>query len=122
MVSYVQIEPPPVYPRGCSRTGSSILLERGNMGQISVRPIHIGAYLSGLLKQRGSTADQLAEATGLSSALIAELIVGQQILTADVALVLGEFFEVSPLILLEVQSSYCIAARAGKEVKTKVPA
>jgi plasmid maintenance system antidote protein VapI len=97
-------------------------LERDSMGQISVRPIHIGVYLSGLLKQRGSTADQLAEATGLSLGLIAELIAGQQILTADVALVLGEFFEVSPLTLLEVQSSYCIAVRAGKEVKTKVPA
>ncbi len=90
------------------------------MGKISVRPIHIGAYLLELLEQRDSTADQLAEATGLSSELIADLIVSEQILTADVALVLGEFFEVSPLTLLEVQSSYCIAARADKEVKTKM--
>jgi plasmid maintenance system antidote protein VapI len=89
------------------------------MGQISVRPIHIGAYLLGLLKQRGSTADQLAEATGLSSELIAELIVGQQILTADVALVLGEVFEVSPLTLLEVQSNYCMCWENGYSAKVE---
>jgi plasmid maintenance system antidote protein VapI len=100
--------------------GPSILLKRDSMGRILVTPIHIGAYVSGLLTQRGSTAEQLAEATGLSSDLIAELIVGQQILTADVALALSEFFEVSPLILLEVQSSYCIAVRAGREVKKTV--
>lgn len=89
------------------------------MGQISVRPIHIGAYMSGLLRQRGGTDDQMARATGLSPDVIAELIAGQQILTADVALVLGEFLEVSPLTLLEVQSSYCMGWENGYSAKVE---
>ncbi len=63
-------------------------LERGGMGQISVKPV--GAYVSGLLKQRGDTADDLVKVTSLSPDLIDALIAGQQILTADVALVLGD--------------------------------
>lgn len=61
----------------------------------------------------------MARATGLSSDLIAELIAGQQILTADVALVLGEFLEVSPLTLLEVQSSYCMCWENGYSAKVE---
>lgn len=87
------------------------------MGQISISAIHVGAYVSRLLRKWGSTAEQLAEATDLPPSLITELIAGQQILTADVALSLGAFFEVSPLLLLEVQASYCIPARAAGEAR-----
>jgi addiction module HigA family antidote len=89
------------------------------MGQISVRPIHIGAYVSGLIRQQGSTAEQLAKATGLSSDLIADLIVGQQILTADMALALGDFFEVSPLVFLKVQASYCMCRENSHSAKVE---
>lgn len=92
-------------------------LERGGMGQISVRPV--GAYVSGLLKQRGGTADDLVKVTSLSPDLIDALIAGQQILTADVALALGDFLEVSPLTLLEVQSSYCMRWESGYSANVK---
>lgn len=94
-------------------------LERGGMGQISVRPINVGAYVSGLLKQRGGTADDLVKVTSLSPDLIDALIAGQQILTADVALALGDFLEVSPLTLLEVQSSYCMHWENGYSANVK---
>jgi plasmid maintenance system antidote protein VapI len=94
-------------------------LERDSMGRISVTPIHIGAYVLGLLRQLGSTADELSKATGLSSDLIADLIVGQQILTADVALALGDFFEVSPLVLLKVQASYCMCRENSHSAKVE---
>lgn len=86
------------------------------MGQHDIRqegvtPLHLGTYLRGLLKERSGSAEQLAAATDLSQELIGCLLTGEQILTADLALSLAAFFELPPLLLLEVQSRYRIAAR-----------
>lgn len=86
------------------------------MGQRFVIPIRLGEHLTKLLEQRGATAGQLAQALDLSAEQVGELIGGEQILTADVALLLGEFFDVPVIDLLEAQSRYLIETRDREEV------
>lgn len=52
---------------------------------------------------------------GLSEKLICLLLTGEQILTADIDLSLADFFEVSPIELLRVQSDYHLAVRECAE-------
>lgn len=86
------------------------------MGQQSVTPSQVGEHLAKLLKERGTTAYQLAKATDLAPDFTKRLLTGEQILTADVAFVLGDFFRMSPLIWLDLQRSYHLAARDVEEV------
>jgi len=86
------------------------------MGQRSVIPTRLGEHLGELLVQRGATAGELAQALGLSAERLGELVGGEQILTADVALLLGAFFDVPVLDLLETQSRYLIEIRDREEV------
>lgn len=79
--------------------------------QKGVTPLHVSDYLAGLLKERGVGAEQVAAATDLLPELIGSLLRGEQILTADLALSLAAFFELPPLLLLEVQSRYCTEIR-----------
>ncbi len=90
--------------------------KRGNVGQMSVTPTHFGRHLAKLLAERGSVTDQLVEATNLPMSLLADLIAGKQIITADVAFALGGFFGMSPLYWLNLQNSYYMELR-NREVK-----
>jgi len=86
------------------------------MGQQDVLPIQVGGHLARLLKERGATATYLAAATGLSEEHVSGLLDGRCIMTADVAFLLGDFFGVSPLFWLELQSRSCTETRDGKEM------
>jgi len=72
---------------------------------------HVGEYLARLLEERGTTIGEVAEATGLSPGILACLVAGRQILTADVAFALADALELSPLALLEIQRRCCLGAR-----------
>ena len=79
------------------------------MGQQDASFAHLGEHLKAVIQERGITAEKLAGTTGLSLGLIVHLLTGEQILTADVAFVLGDFLGVSPLALLNLQCHYCLA-------------
>lgn len=66
--------------------------------------------------------EQLAAATDLAPELIGALLRGERILTADVALSLGAFFELSPLLLLEVQSHYHMGSRDHEALRPTLAA
>lgn len=85
-------------------------------------PLHIGAYLTGLLNERSLGAEQLAAATDHAPDLIGALLRGEQVLTADVALALAAFFELSPLLLLEVQSRYHTEVRDQETLRPTLAA
>ena len=62
-------------------------------------------------RERGVTTKQVAQRSGLSETVVADLIAGGQILTADVAFALADTLELSPLVLLELQRESCLEAR-----------
>lgn len=78
------------------------------MGQQDGSFAHLGEHLKVVIQERGITVEKPAGTTGLSLGLIVHLLTGEQILTADVAFVLGDFFGVSPLALLNLQCHYCL--------------
>ena len=79
------------------------------MGQRDSSFAHLGEHLKAVIQKRGITVEKLAGTTGLSLGLIVHLLTGEQILTADVAFVLGDFFGVSPVTLLALQCHYYLA-------------
>lgn len=84
------------------------------MGQRTLIHRHFGTYLGGLLTVCGVTPERLARDTGFSRDLVEQVLGGQQILTGDVALALGDFLGLSPLTLLEEQRRLCTEARASE--------
>lgn len=85
------------------------------MGQRSVRPSHFGRHLEAFLEERGVGPSQLAQNSPITLTRVNDLMTGECILTADVALVLGEFFGTSPLVWLELQQQCCLEARDKSE-------
>lgn len=81
------------------------------MGQQAVWPTHFGRHLEALLEERDLSAGHFAEHCGMTHEQVTELIAGNCILTTDVALLLGVFFETSPLVWLELQRCCCLNAR-----------
>ncbi len=92
------------------------------MEQHDLLPSHFGGHLERFLAERGVSAEHLAEATNLPHDFLAQLLTGQQILTADVALLLADFFEVSPIFWLDLQRHYCLEAREGEQARVTVAA
>ncbi len=84
------------------------------MGQRVLTHRHFGSYLGGLLAVRGVTPVRLARDTGLSRDLVEQVLGGRQILTGDIALALGDFLGLSPLVLLEEQRHLCTEVRADE--------
>ena len=72
---------------------------------------NFGERLVEHFSERGVTPEQVAQKSGLSEVLVADLITGKQILTADVAFTLASALELSPLVLLELQRESCLEAR-----------
>jgi plasmid maintenance system antidote protein VapI len=89
------------------------------MGQQNGLPNHFGGYLADLLEERDLGTDDLVRATNLSHEHVGQFLTGQGILTADVALLLGDFFEVSPLYLLDLQIRCCIGVRDENAVRAE---
>jgi len=89
--------------------------------QLCSTPDNFGHYLGTLLEANKLSVLQLAEVTNLEQDFVIRLLSGEQILTADVAFVLAEVFEQSPLWMLEVQRSTVIEARDRRD-KSQVAA
>lgn len=90
------------------------------MGQRTVWPTHFGRHLEVFLEERGVSTGQPAENSGMTLEHVADLIAGDCILTADVALLLGDSFETSPLLWLELQRCCCLNARGRSEADIAV--
>lgn len=92
------------------------------MGRQMIRPSQFGTHLEAFLEERGVGPSQLAGGSGITLAHVVDLITGDCILTADVALVLSEFFETSPLLWLELQRQCCLEAREEGELDVRMTA
>lgn len=92
------------------------------MRQQTVWPTHVGRHLEAFLEERGVSTGQFAGRSGITLGHVTDLIKGECILTADVALLLGEFFEMSPLFWLELQRQCCLEARDRSEAEVTVMA
>ncbi len=99
-----------MYIKGGARGRARGPLKRGIMEQ-HITFSHVGEYLVQLLEERGTTIGEVAKVTGLSPGILACLVAGRQILTADVAFALADALELSPLGLIEVQRCCCLDAR-----------
>ena len=97
-------------------------IRRQGIRQEDIAPLRVADYLAGLLRERGLGAEQLVAATDLAPDLIGALLTGEQVLTADVALSLATFFELSPLLLLEVQSRYHMGSRDHEALRSTLAA
>ena len=75
-----------------------------------------GERLIELFRVCGFTPEQVAARAGLSETVLTDLIAGRQILTGDVAFMLADVLELSPLVLLELQQKSCLEA-GGSESK-----
>lgn len=89
------------------------------MGQ-HMRPTLFGRHLEALLEERGVGVGQLAENIHVTREQVIDLIAGKRILTADVALLLGEYFQTSPLLWLELQRQCSLESRDRGEVAIAV--
>lgn len=89
------------------------------MEQQSITGI-FGDHLTELFRERGVKPGQVAERAGLSQVVMADLIAGRQILTADLAFVLADPLELSPLVLLELQRESCLEARDGSRARREL--
>lgn len=91
------------------------------MQQLAIS-IHFGAYLKKLIKQHGLSVAHLADAADLPTRIIEQLIAGDQILTGDLAFLLADYFKISPLELIRVQSSYYQSVREKPNEKDALAA
>lgn len=76
-------------------------------------PVHPGEILlNEFLLPKKLTANRLALCIGVDPRRIHDIIQGKRSVTADTALRLGRFFNVSPEIWLDLQSKYDLAMAA----------
>lgn len=83
-------------------------------------PTHVNRHLEVWLAEGGVTTNQLADKVGVPQGLIADLVTGKQILTADVAFLLADFFGTSPLYWLKLQRQGCLEARERENAPVSV--
>ena len=69
-------------------------------------PIHPGEILAGELDEIGMKPIELATRIGVPNNRIYQIVVGKRSITADTALRLGAFFNVSPEFWLNLQKAY----------------
>jgi addiction module HigA family antidote len=100
------------------------------MGRRKMAGITPGEILNEeFLKPMGITQYRLAKDIGVPPRRINEIVKGQRAITADTALRLGRYFEMSPQFWLNLQSNYeleqvedRLAGRIEKEVKIRAAA
>ena len=77
------------------------------MAEERLRPIHPGeVLLEEFLKPMGLSQNRLALSIGVRSRRINEIVLGKRRLTADTALRLARFFDMSPQFWLGLQMDY----------------
>ena len=95
------------------------------MTEEKLQPIHPGEILlEEFLKPMGLSQNQLALSVGVPARRINEIVLGKRRITADTALRLGKYFDMSPHFWLGLQMDYDldvtadeIAERLEREVR-----
>ena len=98
------------------------------MAKKQLRPIHPGeVFLEEFLKPMALTQSRLALDIGVSPRRINEIVARRRSVTADTALRLGRYFQMSPQFWLGLQMDYdldvtadTLASRLDREVKRSV--
>lgn len=80
-------------------------------------PIHPGELLADELKEIGMNGKQLAERLGIPFNRVYQILRGERSITASTALRLGEFFNGSGEIWLNLQKEYDLEVTRKKESK-----
>ena len=86
---------------------SSITTRRGRRGEQTLDPIAPGEILrEEFLRPLGISINQLSRDLGVPANRISAIVNGKRAITADTALRLGTYFQVSPELWLDLQSDY----------------
>ncbi|VAX16740.1 hypothetical protein MNBD_NITROSPINAE04-1855 [hydrothermal vent metagenome] len=88
---------------------------------MSRTPIHPGEILKDELKEIGITATELSRQIKAPENRVPQIIAGKRNITADTALRLGKWFNMSPSFWLNLQKSYELrkaTLEIGKEIDT----
>lgn len=96
------------------------------MPKKDLKPIHPGeVLLEEFLKPMNLSQNRLALDIGVPPRRINEIVLGKRSITADTALRLGRYFQMSPQFWLGLQMDYdldiaadALASRLNREVKT----
>lgn len=96
------------------------------MAKKDLKPIHPGeVLLEEFLKPMNLSQNRLALDIGVPPRRINEIVLGKRSITADTALRLGRYFQMSPQFWLGLQMDYdlditadALASRLNREVKT----
>lgn len=89
----------------------------------NMRPIHPGEHLQEEMKERALSARALADALGVPTNRVTQILNGARAITADTALRLARYFGNSPEFWMNLQQSYELrTARrtAGKRIEREV--
>jgi len=80
-----------------------------------LNPVHPGeVLLEEFLKPMGLSQNQLALSIGVPARRINEIVLGKRGITADTALRLGKYFDMSPQFWLGLQMDYDLDVTADK--------
>ena len=96
------------------------------MAKKDLKPVHPGeVLLEEFLKPMNLSQNRLALDIGVPPRRINEIVLGKRSVTADTALRLGRYFQMSPQFWLGLQMDYdldiaadALASRLNREVKT----
>ena len=96
------------------------------MSKKDLKPVHPGEVLfEEFLKPMSLSQNRLAIDIGVPPRRINEIVLGKRSITADTALRLGRYFQMSPQFWLGLQMDYdldvtadALASRLNREVKT----
>jgi antitoxin HigA-1 len=96
------------------------------MAKKDLKPVHPGEVLfEEFLKPMSLSQNRLAIDIGVPPRRINEIVLGKRSITADTALRLGRYFQMSPQFWLGLQMDYdldvtadALASRLNREVKT----
>ena len=85
-------------------------------------PIHPSEHLADILRELGVSRRRLAEAVGMPTARISQIVRGRRPITADAALRIGQTLRTTPNFWLNLQCMHDLeAARAATDVSAIAP-
>ena len=85
-------------------------------------PIHPGEHLADILRELGVSQRRLANAVGVPSVRISQIVRGRRPITADVALRIGQALRMTPDFWLNLQRMHDLeVARAATDVNAIAP-
>ena len=91
------------------------------MSEEKLNPVHPGeVLLEEFLKPMGLSQNKVALSMGVPSRWINEIVLGKRGVTADTALRLGRYFDMSPQFWLGLQMDYDLDVTADKLAKRLV--